>query len=62
MLCDIAQVSRCGYYKHLKLPSKSNNDYLLIKEIFEKGKAKLGWRSSERPCGRDHRASCLNFK
>jgi len=44
VLCSIAQVSRCGYYKHVKLPNKDNSDYLLIKEIFERAKCKLGWR------------------
>lgn len=48
MLCDIAEVSRSGYYKWLKHsdePEKDYEDYLLIKEVFEKGKKKLGFRS-----------------
>jgi len=48
MLCDIAQVSRSGYYKWVKKLNhidKDHDDYLLIKEVFEKGKKKLGWRS-----------------
>lgn len=48
MLCSIAQVSRCGYYKWLKRSNnleKDYDNYLVIKEIFEKGKGKLGWRS-----------------
>jgi transposase InsO family protein len=41
-------VSRSGYYKWLKFTDhreKDFDDYLLIKAIFEKGKAKYGWRS-----------------
>lgn len=46
MLCDIARVSKSGYYKWLKRDkNKDEDDYLLIKEIFDKGKCKLGWRS-----------------
>lgn len=46
MLCDIAKVSRSGYYKWLKNKHKNKDkeDYLTIKEIFEKGKKKVGWR------------------
>jgi len=46
-LCDIAQVSRSGYYRWLKQCDKQDrdyDDYLTIKEIHEKGNAKLGWR------------------
>jgi putative transposase len=48
ILCEITQVSRSGYYKWLKdsdKPDKDMSDYELIKEIFDKGKKKLGWRS-----------------
>ena len=48
ILCDIAEVSRSGYYKWLKHtdePAKDYDDYLLIKEIFDKGKGKYGWRT-----------------
>jgi putative transposase len=48
MLCSIAHVSRCGYYKwinRLHEPEKDHDDYVVVKEIFEKGKKKLGWRS-----------------
>lgn len=40
-------VSRSGYYKWLNNPNKEKDedDYLIIKKIFEKGKRKLGWRS-----------------
>ncbi len=48
ILCEIGQVSRSGYYKWLKdsnKPDKDTDDYLIIKEIFDAGKKKLGWRS-----------------
>jgi len=48
ILCNIANVSRSGYYRWLKnadIPDKDYEDFLLIKEIFEKGKRKLGWRT-----------------
>ena len=48
ILCEITQVSRSGYYKWLKdsdKPDKDIGDYELIKDIFGKGKKKLGWRS-----------------
>jgi len=47
-LCEIGQVSRSGYYKWLRnfdKPDKDIDDYLVIKEIFDAGKKKLGWRS-----------------
>ena len=47
-LCVIAKVSRAGYYKWLKdfdKPEKDHDDYLLIKEIFDKGKRKYGFRT-----------------
>ena len=47
-LCKIARVSRSGYYKWLKHSEKQEKDYedyLLIKEVFEKGKKKLGFRA-----------------
>ncbi len=46
MLCGIARLSRSGYYKWLSNINKNRDkdDYLLIKEIFKKGKKKLGWR------------------
>jgi putative transposase len=46
-LCNIAEISRSGYYKWTR-SSKRNKDEKeleLIKMIFEKGKHKLGWRS-----------------
>lgn len=47
LLCSIARVSRSGYYRWLKRADKTDKDYpdyLLIKEIFDKGKKKYGWR------------------
>ena len=41
-------MSRSGYYKWLSVaiqPQKDHADYLLIKEIFDKGKGKYGWRT-----------------
>ena len=41
-------VSRSGYYtwlRHADEPDKDYPDYLLIKEVFDKGKGKYGWRS-----------------
>ncbi len=46
-MCSIAKVSRSGYYqwlKHADDKPKDYEDYLLIKEIFNKGKGKYGWR------------------
>jgi len=47
-MCEIAKVSRSGYYKWLKgigNRPKDYDDYLLIKGIFDKGKYKYGWRT-----------------
>jgi len=44
----LANVSRCGYYKwlrHADEPDKDYIDYLAIKEVFDKGKGRYGWRS-----------------
>ncbi|WAC06772.1 MAG: IS3 family transposase [Thermodesulfobacteriota bacterium] len=48
MLSDIAKVTRSGYYrwlKHSAEPEKDYHDYLLIKQIFEKGRKKYGFRT-----------------
>ncbi len=48
LLTAAAQVSRSGYYKWLKYsekPETDYNDYRLIKEIFDKGKSKCGFRT-----------------
>ena len=47
-LCVLANVSRGGYYKWAsvcKEKDRDYDDYLLIKEIFDKGKGKYGWRT-----------------
>lgn len=47
LLCNIAKVSKSGYYGWLKNTDKTPKDYedyLLVKEIFESGKSKYGWR------------------
>ncbi len=47
MLCQVAKVSASGYYKwskHADDKPKDYGDYLLVKEIFDKGKGKYGWR------------------
>jgi putative transposase len=44
----LACVSRSGYYKWLLYadePDKDYQDYLKIKEIFDQGKGKYGWRN-----------------
>ena len=48
LLCSIAKVSKSGYYRWLKGADKADKDYdgyLLIKEIFDQGKLKYGWRT-----------------
>ena len=48
MLCNIANVSRSGYYKWLKntyVVDTDYDDYILIKKISDKGKGKYGWRT-----------------
>ena len=48
MLCSIARVSRSGYYHYLKHSGENDRDYqdyLVIKDIFDKGKGKYGWRT-----------------
>jgi putative transposase len=50
-------VTRQGYYKWLcrqEQQPKDYNDYLLIKEIFEKGKKKLGWRPIQMRLSKDY--------
>lgn len=48
ILCELADISRSGYYEWLKfadIPDKDYADYLTIKEVFDKSKGKYGWRS-----------------
>jgi putative transposase len=54
MLCQIARISRSGYYKWLKTGDnkKDELDYLIIKKIFDDGKKKLGWRPIQTRLGK----------
>ncbi len=55
LLCGIAKVSKSGYYRWLKHAGgkdKDCGDYLLIKEVFEAGKSKYGWRQGSMSIGR----------
>lgn len=63
MYCGIAGVSRCGYYKWLSNPNlnKDKEDTELIKEIFEKGKKKVGWRSIQMKLYNDYKVK-MNHK
>jgi len=48
LLCETAKVSKSGYYQWLKTadkPERDYDDYLLIKEIFDKGRGKFGHRT-----------------
>lgn len=48
VLCELADVSKSGYYEWLKIadePEKDHDDYLKVKVVFDKGKGKFGWRS-----------------
>lgn len=57
LLCIIAGVSKSGYYGWLKTTDKRDedyDDYLLIKEIFDKGKGKYGWRTIQMRLKRDN--------
>ena len=47
-LCELADVSKSGYYDWLKNaddPDKDHDDYLAIEKVFDKGKGKWGWRN-----------------
>jgi transposase InsO family protein len=48
ILCELAGVSKSGYYKWLPTigeTEKDYDDYLKVKAIFDKGKGKYGWRN-----------------
>ena len=48
ILCEIAGVSRSGYYKWLSQANqldRDDPDFRRIKEVFDKGKGKYGWRN-----------------
>ena len=47
-MCELADVSRSGYYRwleHADLPDKDHEDYLKVKKVFDDSKGKYGWRS-----------------
>jgi len=47
-MCEVARVSWSGYYQWLrksKVKPKDYDDYLLIKEVFDQGKRRYGWRT-----------------
>lgn len=55
-MCAIADVSRSGYYRwltHADDPDKDHDDYLLVKEVFDSGKAKYGFRTIKMKLERD---------
>jgi transposase InsO family protein len=46
-ICQFAGVSASGYYRWLgrkDQPQKDHDDYLSVKEVFDHGKGKWGWR------------------
>lgn len=48
VLCELVNVSRSGYYEWLKtfnIPERDRNDYIEVKNVFDKGKGKWGWRN-----------------
>lgn len=64
LLCGVAKVSRSGYYqwlKHTDDKDKDYPDYLLIKEIFDKGKSKYGWRQIKMKLEREKKVK-MNHK
>jgi len=64
ILCDIAHVSRSGYYSwfnNFEKLNKNLKDYGIIKEIFEQGKKRLGWRSIQMKLKND-RKIIMNHK
>ena len=47
-LCELAHVSKSGYYewlKHANDPDKDYDDYVRVKKVFDKGKGIWGWRN-----------------
>lgn len=47
MVCEIAKISRSGYYRFLNADTddKDLKDCLLIRDLFDRSKAKAGWRT-----------------
>ncbi len=63
-MCSIAKVSRSGYYRwlrHADETDKDYGDYLLVKEIFDKGKTKYGWRQVQMGLEREKKVN-MNHK
>jgi transposase InsO family protein len=63
-LCGIASVSRSGYYRWLATadePDRDYSDYLTIKELFDKGRARYGWRTMKMKLEREKRV-VMNHK
>ena len=63
MMSAIAEISRSGYYqwlKHADEPEPDYGDYLLVKAIFDKGKAKRGFRTVTMKLKENHTA--MNHK
>lgn len=53
--CRAASVSKPGYYKWLHQDkNKDEPDYLLIKDIFDKGKKRFGWRPIQMRLNNDY--------
>ena len=64
ILCELSNVSRSGYYEWLKQsnkPDKDHEDYLKLKEIFDKSKSKYGWRSLKMRLGPDPKICTLTL-
>lgn len=63
VFCNIAQVSRSGYYKWLNNDNhnKDKDDINLIEEIFEAGKKKVGWRTIQMRLKSDY-GTIMNHK
>lgn len=64
LLFDIARVSKSGYYKWLKTfdtQDKDYDDYLLVKEIFEKHHRKVGFRTIKMKL-KDEKGIVMNHK
>lgn len=64
ILLDIARVSKSGYYKWLKnsdKPDKDFDDYLIVKNIFDRGRGKWGFRTIQMKL-RANREPVMNHK
>lgn len=64
LFCSIAGVSKSGYYKwleHADEEESDRDDYVLIKEIFTKGRGKYGWRTIQMKL-KDEKGVIMNHK